>query len=170
MMGNYSESKIVIREARRTEISTLAKIQCSAWKSAFGDIITAATMEKYTDTEKCAKMLERVFDSKIGHMYIAGIDNKACGELFWKPIDGRDAEIVALHTLKRVWGSGVGRALMDRAIKDMTENGFFAAKLWVFKDNIRARKFYEKCGFTPTGQERMSGYDRAIEVQYRRIL
>ena len=127
-------------------------------------------MEKYTDAEKCVQMLERVFDSGIGHMYIAGIDGKACGELFWKSADERDAEIVALHTLKRVWGRDVGRALMDKALTDIAENGFFAVTLWVFKENIRARKFYEKCGFAPTGQERVSAYDRAVEVQYRRIL
>lgn len=161
---------IIVREARYTEIPALAKIQCAAWKAAFGDIISAATMEKYTDAEKCAHMLKRVFNKEIGHLYIAGIDNKACGELFWKPIDRRSAEIVALHTLKRVWGSGVGRALMDKALRDMVEDGFFGAKLWVFKDNVRARKFYEKCGFTLTGHERVSVYDRAMEVQYRRIL
>ena len=169
-MSNNFESNVVVRKARRTEIPALAKIQCAAWKAAFADIITSATMEKYTNEEKCAQMLERVFDSGIGHMYIAGIDNKACGELFWKPLDERNAEIVALHTLKRVWGTGVGRVLMDKALSDMIENGFFTASLWVFKENIRARKFYEKCGFILTGQERISGYDRAVEVEYRRIL
>ena len=163
-------NNIVVREARYTEIPTLAKIQCSAWKAAFGDIITAKTMEKCTDVEKCTQRLKYIFTREIGHLYIAGIDNKACGELLWRPIDRRSAEIVALHTLKRVWGRGIGRALVDAALKDMTENGFFGAKLWVFKDNIRARKFYEKCGFTLTGHERESWYDRAMEVQYRRIL
>ena len=161
---------IIVRKARYTEIPALAKIQCAAWKAAFGDIITAETMEKYTDAEKCAQMLRRVFNKEVGHLYIAGIDNRACGELFWKPVDRHTAEIVALHTLKRAWGKGVGKALMDKAISDIFNDGFWAVKLWVFKDNIRARKFYEKCGFTLTRHERFSFYDKAVEVQYRRIL
>lgn len=164
------EFEIVIRKARYTEIPILVKIQCAAWKAAFGDIITAATMDKYTDEDKNTIMLRSVFNKGTGHMYIAGIDNKACGMLFWKPIDRRGAEIVALHAIKRVWGKGVGRAMMDMALQDMFDEGFWAVKLWVFKNNIRARRFYEKCGFVPTGHERVSKYDRAMEVQYRRIL
>ena len=163
-------SEIIVRKARYTEVPVLAKIQRAAWKSAFSDIITAETMEKYTDEGKCANVIRRVLTEEIGALYIAGIDNKACGELFWRPIDTRTAEIVALHTLKKVWGKGVGRALMDKALNDMVEDGFLGAKLWVFKDNIRARRFYEKCGFVLTGHERASLYDRAAEVQYRRIL
>lgn len=161
---------IVVRKARYKEIPVLAKIQCAAWKAAFGDIITAATMENCTNVEKCAQRLKYIFTREIGHLYIAGIDNKACGMLYWKPIDKLSAEIVALHTLKKVWSSGVGRELMDKALADMVEEGFLGAKLWVFKENIRARKFYEKCGFTLTGHERFSRYDRAMEVQYRRVL
>ena len=169
-MSNNFESEIIVRKARYTEIPALAKIQCAAWKAAFADIITARTMEKYTDEDMNTIMLRRVFNKGLGHLYIAGIDNKACGMLFWQPIDNRSAEIVALHTLKRVWGKGVGRALMDKALADITEEGFFGVKLWVFRNNLRARKFYEKCGFTMTGHERFSQYDRAVETQYRRIL
>ena len=161
---------IVVRKARYTEIPVLAKIQCAAWKAAFGDIVTAATMEKCTDEEKCTQRLKYIFTREIGHLYIAGRDNRAGGMMYWRPIDKLTAEIVALHTLKRVWGKGVGRALIDKALADMIEDGFLGVKLWVFKDNIRARKFYEKCGFTLTGHVRASWYDRATEVQYRRIL
>ena len=161
---------IVVRKAHYTEIPVLAKIQCAAWKAAFGDIITEETMEKYTEEGKCANVIRRVITREIGTIYIAGIDNRAAGMMFWKAIDKRTAEIAALHTLKKVWGKGVGRALMDKALSDMVEDGFFGAKVWVFKENIRARKFFEKCGFVLTGHERSSWYDRAMEVQYRRIL
>lgn len=161
---------IIVRDARRTEIPALAKIQCMAWRAAFADIITRRTMEKYTDAEHCRHMLERIYDSGAGHMYIAGVDGKACGTLFWRPKDSRTVEIAALHALRRVWGAGVGQALMDKALTDIFNEGYFSAELWVFKENIRARKFYEKNGFTLTGGERISDYDRALELQYRRLL
>ncbi len=162
--------KIVVREARRSELPIIAKIQCLSWRSAFSDIITQQTMAKYTDSDKCSQMLERVYGSEAGHMYIAGINGKACGTLFWKPIDRQRAEIVSLHTLKRVWGTGVGRALMNRALLDIYNAGFFSAELWVFKENFRARKFYVKHGFLPTGDERASVYDRAAEMRCRRLM
>ena len=161
---------IIVRKARYTEIPAIAKIQCASWKAAFADIITAATMEKYTNEDMNTIMLRRAFNKGIGHLYIAGIDNKACGMLYWKPIDNRSAEIVAVHTIKRVWGRGVGRALMDKALTDIFNEGFWAVKLWVFKENTRARRLFEKCGFAVTKHERFGQYDRAVEVQYRRIL
>ena len=125
---------IIVRETHRTEIPMIAKIQCSAWKAAFADIITGRTLEKYTDTRICTQKLERIYDSEIGRIYIAGVGGKACGTLFWKPLDSRRAEIVALHTLKRVWGAGVSRALMDKALADIYHDGFFSAELWIFKE------------------------------------
>ncbi len=162
--------KIVVRQTRRTEIPVIAKIQCSAWRAAFSDIITEQTMIKYTRPDLRTQMLERLFDSETGHMYIAGIDGKACGTLFWKPIDVRRAEIVSMHTLKRVWGAGVGRELMRKALADIYNDGFFSTELWVFRENIRARKFYEKYAFIPTGDERVSIYDHASEICMRRLM
>ena len=37
--------------------------------------------------------------------------------------------------------------------------------LWVLKDNKRAIRFYEKCGFTPTGEELISSNIRATEIR-----
>ena len=40
--------------------------------------------------------------------------------------------------------------------------------LWVFKENTRARRFYEKHGFHSDGSERVSEFDGALEVRYVR--
>jgi RimJ/RimL family protein N-acetyltransferase len=39
--------------------------------------------------------------------------------------------------------------------------------LWTFRENIRARRFYEKQGFHWDGAERVSEFDGAIEVCYK---
>ena len=38
--------------------------------------------------------------------------------------------------------------------------------LWAFKENKRARRFYEKHGFRWDGSERASEFDGALEVRY----
>ena len=38
--------------------------------------------------------------------------------------------------------------------------------LWAFKQNTRARRFYEKHGFHWDGAERISEFDGAPEVRY----
>jgi ribosomal protein S18 acetylase RimI-like enzyme len=48
-------------------------------------------------------------------------------------------------------GRGVGRALMERAIEWAKANGFPGMMLETQNNNVRACKFYERCGFVLCG-------------------
>lgn len=77
---------------------------------------------------------------------------------------------MALHSLRESWGSGVGRALMDRAQADITALGKRRVFLWVFQENRRARRFYEKCGFLPGGECHGERFGDAVETRYEQQL
>ena len=53
--------------------------------------------------------------------------------------------------------------LLTEALHQIGEKSVF---LWAFKENHRARRFYEKHGFHWDGTERVSEFDRAVEVRY----
>ena len=46
------------------------------------------------------------------------------------------------------WGDGAGAALMDATILELQTKGYEPAYLWVLADNPRARRFYEKHGWS----------------------
>lgn len=48
-------------------------------------------------------------------------------------------------------GTGIGRALMEQVILQAKESNKRRIFLWVIKDNLAARKFYEASGFKATG-------------------
>jgi GNAT superfamily N-acetyltransferase len=50
------------------------------------------------------------------------------------------------------WGTGLGRAGVDRAVVAMTAAGLVPT-LWVLTGNHRARSLYEHLGWEPTGRE-----------------
>ena len=75
------------------------------------------------------------------------------------------AEIVAIHSLPQSWGTGLGHAMLTEALKQIGEGTVF---LWAFRENKRARRFYEKHGFRWDGTERISEFDGAAEVRYVR--
>ena len=75
------------------------------------------------------------------------------------------AEIVAIHTLPESWGSGLGHALLTQALADIGNRN---VHLWAFKENARARRFYEKHGLHWDGTERVSEFDGAMELRYVR--
>ena len=67
-------------------------------------------------------------------------------------------------------GKGFGRALIRSLIEEAKDNGKKQIFLWVIKDNLPARKFYEKNGFHASGQERLidgtSIWDMHYEVRF----
>jgi ribosomal protein S18 acetylase RimI-like enzyme len=60
----------------------------------------------------------------------------------------RHAHISVVATSEAAEGSGVGRALMARAEAWARERGLSLVTLNVFAANARARRFYERAGYT----------------------
>ena len=77
-----------------------------------------------------------------------------------------DETIIAIHTLPESRGTGLGHAMLTEALKQIGNQPVF---LWAFKENTRARCFYEKHGFHWDGSERVSEFDDALEVRYIRV-
>ena len=48
-------------------------------------------------------------------------------------------------------GKGYGRALLQAAVDKLAEMGCTDILLWVLAENERAKKFYEKNGFSASG-------------------
>jgi GNAT superfamily N-acetyltransferase len=55
----------------------------------------------------------------------------------------------ALYVLREQWRCGVGTALMQAGMQELRDLGMRKAMLWVLRDNLRARHFYERLGWTP---------------------
>lgn len=159
---------IKIRQAEYEDLIGLASIQIRSWRNAFNNILSDSTLNKYTYLDKCLKILENIYNSNKGYFYIASINENPCAELFWRKCTESEhaAEIVSLHSIPECWGQGVGKAIIDKATDDIFNSGLKTVYLWVFEQNKRARRFYEKCGFIADGATRISIYDNAAEVRY----
>jgi len=81
-------------------------------------------------------------------------------------------EVTSIYLLPELWGAGYGRLLLDRATESLSEAGFSTATLWVLDTNVRARRFYERAGWTSDGTEKHEdrGTYSLHEVRYRRAL
>src|SRR4051812_31533413 len=66
------------------------------------------------------------------------------------------------------WGTGLAAELLHRGLEAAVERGYRRMRLYTPRDQARARGFYEREGFSPTGWE---GYDepiRLVLVEYAR--
>jgi len=64
------------------------------------------------------------------------------------------AEITAIYVEPKRFRSGIGRALVERALDAARARAFREVTLWVLDTNDGARAFYEECGFRSDGGEK----------------
>lgn len=67
------------------------------------------------------------------------------------PLGSGDIELRRIYTLRQAYGSGMGAALMARAVADTLALGRRRMLLGVWDQNHRARAFYERSGFHVIG-------------------
>ncbi|HUZ14719.1 MAG TPA: GNAT family N-acetyltransferase, partial [Gaiellaceae bacterium] len=85
--------------------------------------------------------------------------------------DSRDepgkGELFAIYVVPEAWGSGAGSALMASALEAL--RSYSSATLWVLEDNPRARRFYEREGWSLDGGRRDEEFlgVTVAEVRYR---
>src|SRR5215471_2754755 len=82
---------------------------------------------------------------------------------------GEVGELYALYLLPAWWSAGVGRALMTSVLDSLRGDRYRRVILWVLADNARARRFYERAGFTLDGGTNvLTGLGGVLEVRYTR--
>ena len=82
-----------------------------------------------------------------------------------------DVELRRIYSLRQAHGSGLGTALMARAVDDAVARGGKRLLLGVWERNARARAFYERQGFTVIGsREFQVGREVHVDPIYARKL
>lgn len=151
---------MTVRNAKFEDVVVAAEIMVTSFRTAFAPFVSPETMDACTNPGNCRVMLEHIFQEGKIHFLMGGDQGFLC----WQETED-SAEIVAIHSLPESWGTGLGHAMLTEALKHIGDRSVY---LWAFKENTRARRFYEKHGFRWDGSERVSEFDGALEVRYER--
>jgi len=149
---------MTVRNAEFEDMKQLGHIMAVSFRTAFSDFVSKQTLDACAREDNCAALLEGIYREGKMHFLIGG----SSGMLVWQQ-EKTCAEIVAIHSLPESWGTGLGHAMLEEAMNQIGKQPVF---LWAFKENKRARRFYEKHGFHWDGSERVSEFDGALEVRY----
>lgn len=145
-----------IRKVQQGDELNLAYIQIESWKAAFQDILSAEILQQATDLTHATAMYKQLLDENIGNGYILEVNSQPHCIAWWGKARDNDmsdyAELICIHSLQDNWRKGCGTQMMNRIIDDMKAAGYDKVMLWVFTNNVRARKFYESCGFVTYGK------------------
>ena len=143
------------------EIRGKAYVHWKAWHEAYPAMISHEYLEKLT-LKKCEKIAFSWPDNTI----VAKDSDRVIGFVCFgnrgeeTPETG---EIFALYLLSEYYGTGVALQLMNAGLDQL--DGFSQVCLWVLKENKRAIRFYQKCGFYLNGEEMVSSNIDASEIK-----
>ena len=151
---------VKFRKAIPGDEQVLAYIQTESWKAAFVDILSPEELERCTNLEKAEQMYHNVLRRDGCNMAIEFVDGKPHCIAAWgkNRCDLGDAvgELICIHSLQNNWAKGYGSAMMEYVLVQLQQAQYESVILWVFEENSRARKFYEKHGFELTEQKKLA--------------
>jgi GNAT superfamily N-acetyltransferase len=167
-----------IRTAQLADAQQIADVHVSSWRAAYRGIVPESLLDSLSVeawTELWRERLSRVGEtvnlilvldeSVIGLASVGPARDPDCDPL-------RTREMYAIYLRSEYWGHGHGKDLYLAAENQMRLNGAVDVVLWVLRDNLRARRFYETQGFTldPSRPERNhEGEPSLVEVRYRKV-
>ena len=180
---------ITIRHAEPEDAEQIATAHIAAWRTAYRGVINDA----FLDSNEFAQSRHNGWQRRLHEGGAEGAD--PLDELFVPVLNGRvvgfghvgagssgAGELYGFYVHPDAWGSGAGPALIDRCHAALATR-FSTAEVWVLSDNPRARRFYERQGWSCGEGESLiediwtgpklpdaPPFDPVAEVQYRRQL
>jgi GNAT superfamily N-acetyltransferase len=157
-----------VRRATADDARAIAEVQVATWRGTYAHLFPAEVLDSLSVDER-EQMWRGLTASDSMGVFVAEGERGIVG--FVNVGESRDlpgeGELYAIYVHPDDWGSGAGPALM-RAARDWLERRFSRAVLWVFEDNPRARRFYEREGWVADDRrtEVIRGVE-AVEVRYR---
>lgn len=150
-----------IRQAVPSDAEAIGNLRVKAWQAAYSAFMPShylATLDSSANLDALRQRLEHPADNFI--LAVAETENMVVafsilGTPRYESVSGC-IELWALNVLPEFWRRGIGRSLTTNAITTASALKASRVELWCIKGNAPAQAVYESCGFTETGQERMT--------------
>lgn len=146
----------------------MGRVYCLSWQKAYEGIVPQDFLNHLTPensappADRISAGNSRVFEE---NGEIVGLVNFGVSRT---PISENFGELRSIYVLPEHWAKGIGSRLFAEARAELKKAGFDGFYLWVLRDNLRARRFYEKMGMTSANAEKIDsiGGKELVEVKY----
>jgi GNAT superfamily N-acetyltransferase len=174
----------VTRPAIPADADGITDVQVASWRAGYAHVFPETVLYA-EDFDSSRRLFWKAWRFGPGHRVAVVTepsgdgDERVIGFCSYGPererargFTGR-GEVWAFYVHPDRWGSRAATQLMEHVEQRLKAEGFVTAVLWVLDDNPRARRFYERQGWAPTGIA--ANFDEYCdvsvpEVEYRREL
>lgn len=171
----------VVRKATRDDVPALAKVNVEAWRHAYRGIVPDSFLDGMDVARREQGWARWVALPPPDSVFVAtdGGAEVVAYSVVSAVREAEDAhpalptaELCAIYVTPAVLGAGAGHAVHEAGVTAMAAGGFRHAVLWVFEDNLVARRFYERHGWTSDGVRAAFEVSdaRPMEVRYSRAV
>ena len=167
-------SNILIRLAVPADAPDMAEAHMRSWEVAYKDIIP----EDYIREKNAERpvLWERILGDTNTTQYIIKKEGKTAGMLGISVSRDEDAddgtyELMGLYLLPEYLRQGIGTQAMEFTFAKARSLGMKVITVWLLEDNLNAKMFYEKFGFTADGKSIERDFGKTLKsIRMRRDL
>ncbi|HEX8485037.1 GNAT family N-acetyltransferase [Sphingomonas sp.] len=148
---------VIFRPATPSDAATLAEIGAATFVETFGHLYRPADLAAFLTAHTAENWAEELADARYAVVLGEDAGTPAAyaklgpAKLPFTPPENA-IELRQFYVRAPYHGSGVAAEMMAWAIREARTRGAAAMYLSVFVDNPRARRFYERHGFTRIGR------------------
>jgi GNAT superfamily N-acetyltransferase len=143
--------RLAPRRARLSDADAIGTVQVASWRTTYRGIVPDAYLDSMTAEDhaaRWARLLARPGSLEL--TFVVEEQGRLIGFAMGGPEREGDrrfpAELYAIYLLQEAQGRGHGRALVEAVSTALLQRGFRAMLVWVLRQNLAARRFYERLG------------------------
>jgi GNAT superfamily N-acetyltransferase len=169
---------MLVRTARINDAQQIAEVHVDSWRAAYRGIVPDSLLDSLSVEAWTERWQERLSVAGDTINLVLALGESLIGLATAGPARDLDCdsrqtqEVYALYLRSEYWGRGNGKELYLAAEDQIWRSGAVDAVLWVLRDNLRARRFYEAQGFTldqSCPEQNHDGVPSLVEVRYRKV-
>lgn len=165
----------LIRPAIPSDSEGIAKVHTRSWQGAYRGILPDDWLDGLQWQDRKERWDRQLPPRELSAIYVAtNSQNEIVGFASIGPARDEDLdsneffELYAIYLSPDIWREGVGSALLTEIVKQIPPH-IKQLALWVLKENLPGRTFYESQSFVADGATKMAdiGDNQREEVRYR---
>jgi GNAT superfamily N-acetyltransferase len=170
--------EIVIRSAEVSDSEGIARVHTHSWQTAYRRLLPDEFLDGLSWQDRQGRWDAILADPSTNTVYVAvNSQQEILGFASLGPsrdedlIDEVPYELYAIYLAPQVWRKGIGGKLLNAVTAGISGTNPVIS-LWVLKDNLQGRTFYEKHDFKFDGSVKMANLlgHELEEVRYRKRL
>ena len=152
-----------LRPAVLADAAVIGAVHVESWRETYSGLLPDAMLAELSVERWAAMWGELLGDPGTAeNMAIFVAENEGrivgiggCGPQRDEALakSGFTGEFGMIYVLRSHQGRGLGRSIMASLARSLAKLGHAKASLWVFRENERARRFYERLGGTIVGEK-----------------